>query len=235
MWVAVPATLGLALLGTQPSVQEKVLDVWYRMGSKTSKDQTASDAIFSSLPTNNASSKPSTQSGGGSSTGPTTNTRVGDTTARPGPLADPYPRNQTAASNTRVGEAPSSSQSAPPGSRTILGSPAQPFGAPASKGDGRRSSVAGEIVGSGGARGNPSSPAAASNATDGVVVVTVNADARGVVVIDGRPRGQSPLTLRLSPGRHVVSIRGTATFTPATTTITVAAGDTSRATFDVKR
>ena len=56
-----------------------------------------------------------------------------------------------------------------------------------------------------------------------------------LVVVDGRPRGQSPLTIRLTPGKHVVSLRGSSTFSPSSTTITVVAGDTTRATFDVKR
>jgi hypothetical protein len=65
--------------------------------------------------------------------------------------------------------------------------------------------------------------------------VTLNANARAIVIVDGRPRGQTPLTLKLSSGAHVVALRGRDTYSPAATTITVAAGDTSRATFTLGR
>jgi hypothetical protein len=93
--------------------------------------------------------------------------------------------------------------------------------------------VGGEISGggkSGSATDTPKDPAG-----EGALVVTLNANARAVVVVDGRPRGQTPLTLKLSAGTHVVALRGRDAYSPAATTIVIAAGDTSRATFTLGR
>jgi hypothetical protein len=51
------------------------------------------------------------------------------------------------------------------------------------------------------------------------------------VVIDGDPRGETPLVWEGSPGRHVVSLRGIRSYTPTSITVNVSAGDTVRAAF----
>jgi hypothetical protein len=66
-------------------------------------------------------------------------------------------------------------------------------------------------------------------------VVTLDANARAIVVVDGRARGQTPLTLKLSSGTHVVALRGRDSYAPAATTIVIAANDTTRATFRLNR
>src|SRR5205823_3303875 len=96
----------------------------------------------------------------------------------------------------------------------------------------RRSAVGGEIAGGSGraATNNPAEPVG-----EGALVVTLNANARAFVIVDGRPRGQTPLTLKLSAGTHVVALRGRDSYAPAVSTIVVAANDTTRATFGLSR
>jgi hypothetical protein len=93
--------------------------------------------------------------------------------------------------------------------------------------------VGGEIAG--GSNRAPTADPLPTPAGDGALVVTLDANARAIVVVDGRARGQTPLTLKLSSGTHVVALRGRDSYAPAATTIVIAANDTTRATFRLNR
>jgi hypothetical protein len=65
---------------------------------------------------------------------------------------------------------------------------------------------------------------------ESVLVISVDGGS-GTVLVDGKPRGQSPVTVKVPTGQHQVSVRGSQRFSPSTVTIIVASGDTARATF----
>jgi serine/threonine protein kinase len=66
---------------------------------------------------------------------------------------------------------------------------------------------------------------------ESVLIVTADGDKRPTVLVDGRARGQAPLTVKLSAGQHLVSLRGSTRYAPHSLTVIVAAGDTARASF----
>jgi hypothetical protein len=65
----------------------------------------------------------------------------------------------------------------------------------------------------------------------GALEVSIVGTGTADVYIDGENRGRTPLTWSGSPGRHVVTLRPATAFTPASISVTVAAGSTARAVF----
>jgi len=57
------------------------------------------------------------------------------------------------------------------------------------------------------------------------------------VIVDGRPRGLTPLTISVPAGKHTVKLGGspTATYSPASASVDVGPGDTVRTTFGLGR
>jgi serine/threonine protein kinase len=233
LWLAVPVVLIGAILMSRPTIREAAVGAWrgstaFALGRGGSSDKSSVGSPLDPVtppPPSRAESQRAQESSA------PTNTRVGDTTntARPrggsnGPAIDPYVRNP--GTGTAQAGAPADRKSASKGADPS--SPASPTSSAQ-----RRSAVGGEISGAskGGASDSPTPPPAG----DGALVVTLNANARAVVVVDGRPRGQTPLTLKLSAGTHVVALRGRDSYAPAVTTIVVAVGDTTRATFGLSR
>ena len=93
-----------------------------------------------------------------------------------------------------------------------------------------QSAVGGTSTGpsSGGAASTPIGPAAPA---EGPSFIEVTADRAGaVVVVDGRPRGLAPTTVRVSPGSHTVTLRGGG-FGGTSRTVTTSAGGTASVNF----
>jgi serine/threonine-protein kinase len=232
LWFAVPVVLIGAILMSRPTIREAAIGAWRGTTAFAVGRGGSSDKFSIGSPLDPVTPPPSrAESPRAQESSAPTNTRVGDTTntARPrqgsnGPAIDPYVRNPGTVT-TQAG-APADRKSA-----SKRADPSPPASPPSSAQ--RRSAVGGEISGAskGVASDNPAQPPAG----DGALVVTLNANARAVVVVDGRPRGQTPLTLKLSAGTHVVALRGRDNYTPSVTTIVVAAGDTARATFGLSR
>ena len=236
LWFAVPVVLIAAILLSRPTVREAAVHAWE--GSRTfalGRDgSSGSDSRYSGSPLDPA--PPSrAESQRAPESGSPTNTRVGDTTntVQPrggsnGPAIDPYVRNG-GTPNTSSGttaDRKTASKSADPASQ-------QGSTTPASREQQRRSAVGGEIAG--GAKSATTDKPPAEPVGEGALVVSLNANARAIVVVDGRPRGQTPLTLKLSAGTHVVALRGRDSYSPAVSTIVIAANDTTRATFGLSR
>jgi serine/threonine protein kinase len=66
---------------------------------------------------------------------------------------------------------------------------------------------------------------------ESVLMISVDGDANAQVLVDGHARGQSPVTVKVPSGQHLVSVRGSRKFSPNLLTIIVASGDTARAKF----
>ncbi len=241
LWFAVPVVLIAAILLSRPSVREAAVDAWEggrtfalgRNGASGSNSKYSSGSPLDPTPTPSPSRAESQRA---PESGSPTNTRVGDATntAKPGgggsngPTIDPYVRNPGAA--TAQSGAPADRKS---GSNRADPASQQGSATPASREQQRRSAVGGEIAG--GARSAPTEKPPAEPVGEGALVVSLDANARAIVVVDGRPRGQTPLTLKLSAGTHVVALRGRDSYSPAVSTIVVAANDTTRATFGLRR
>jgi serine/threonine-protein kinase len=237
LWFAVPIVLIGAILATRPTVREATLDAWQKTRSFALGDGGSgkSFAVGSPLDPSTAPPEPKRdESQRAPESGSPTNTRVGDSTARApggaprgnGPAIDPYVRG-AGTTNTQTGDARATSKQA--GAAPQQQASASGSSAPA----GRRSAVGGEIAG--GSNRAPTADPLPTPAGDGALVVTLDANARAIVVVDGRARGQTPLTLKLSSGTHVVALRGRDSYAPAATTIVIAANDTTRATFRLNR
>jgi Protein kinase domain len=236
LWFGVPVALGLALLATRPGVRESAIDLWSR-GLAGSKGARNSDPLF---PSADAGSTTPSSSGTGradASSAPS-NTRVGDSsnTVRGSTKAgagDALGPTQPASNTREAAPSPRETNTKLADATPPLISPATPASRSA-RDSIRRATVGGEITAprQGSATSQRSATDNAANRpTDGVMVVTLEANSRAVVVVDGRPRGQTPLTVKLSPGLHVVSLRGATVGTGAARTISIAAGDTARVVF----
>ena len=66
---------------------------------------------------------------------------------------------------------------------------------------------------------------------ESVLVIRVDGGEPATVLVDGRARGQAPVTVKVPAGQHQVSVRGPQRFSPSSVTIIVASGDTARARF----
>jgi serine/threonine-protein kinase len=241
LWFAVPVVLIAAIVMTRPNARVAAIEAWqnskaFALGQSGSRGK---PSIGSPLDPTTAPAPPSrAESQRAQESGAPTNTRVGDTTvtSRPGsgsngPVIDPYVRNAGGASNTAAGATKDGKQGSKRDPSPEPAAPASP--APATREQQRRSAVGGEITGGSKSAANDNPPPVPLG--DGALVVSLNANARAVVIVDGRPRGQTPLTLKLSAGTHVVALRGRDSYSPAVSTIVIAANDTTRATFTLSR
>jgi hypothetical protein len=240
LWFAIPIILVTAILAMQQGVREKAVNAWhgtraFALGQNTSKSS-STFSVGSPLDATSPAAPSRAESPRGGESGSPTNTRVGETTVATqpsgggsnGPVIDPYVRNPGAVPPPAATDR--SKRSNPPEPTA----PASPGATAPPREQQRRSAVGGEIAG-GSNRAPDNATLPPVPAGDGALVVTLDANARAVVVVDGRTRGQTPLTLKLSAGTHVVALRGRASYSPAATTVVVAANDTTRATFTVSR
>ena len=234
LWFAVPIVLIAAILSTRPTVRQATIDAWQKTRSFALAEGGSGKSFSVGSPLDPSTAPPAPkrdETQRAPESGSPTNTRVGDSTVTGrtgpnGPSIDPYVRG-AGTTNTQTGDTRATSKqtvAAPQQQASASGS-----SAPAS----RRSAVGGEIAG--GSNRAPTADPLPTPAGDGTLVVTLNANARAFVVVDGRPRGQTPLTLKLSSGTHVVALRGRDNYAPAATTIVVAANDTTRTTFSLRR
>jgi serine/threonine protein kinase len=240
-WLVVPAVLAIAVVVVQPGARQSISELWsgswpFKDGFKFSGPSTVSAPPSNTVigRTSEGAAAPQTKQ-----SGTPTNTRVGDTsqtlatTQGGGPITDPFPRNarpsggepNAGARSRDVNRPANRSPSAAPASLSSSSRDTTP----------RRAAVGGEITrGSSGAPATEQSPLVPKG--DGFVVVTIDANERAAVFIDGRPRGQTPLTLKVTAGKHTVALRsGVVSFSPSSLTIDIAPGDTARATFGVSR
>jgi len=79
--------------------------------------------------------------------------------------------------------------------------------------------------------GDVTTPVSETTLEESVLTVTSDGDTPETVLVDGRSRGKTPLTVQLSAGQHVVALRGATGFAPKSLTVIVAAGDTAHAKF----
>ena len=89
---------------------------------------------------------------------------------------------------------------------------------------------------------NPRAPSAAAGAQDslaglgsGAVSVTIDNGRRAIVLIDGIPRGMTPLIWQGRAGRHTVRLLGIGGYSPSAISVEIAGGDTATAAFSVPR
>jgi serine/threonine protein kinase len=229
LWVGVPATLAVLLLAIQPSVRGAAMDYWDRNWSAGDKRASAPDLPSGNVPTiapqstpssprrsdeRSASTSPSTTTvgvttptgGSGSTTLPST------TVIPPGPSAPPR----------QVGAVDPGVSAAQQGSKGRTGSGSSSRGRASNFETPRPTAVGGEISKGGSGKTDDTRP--------GFIAVSLDADARAAVIIDGKPRGLTPLTVTIGAGKHTVSLGG-GTYSPSSTSLEVSPGDTVRATF----
>jgi serine/threonine protein kinase len=238
-WVLLPLVLVVSALALRPSLRDEAIGLWDHWSFGGGKDFGSSD-ITPAAPAYQSGSTPASASNAqssrrDSSLGPN-NTRVGEqtnTSTRPagsgGPAINIFPKNGGAPNTRQADASPTNSNTKRPGNSSPSVTPSLPTGSGPSRSNAARRADGGEITA---AAKNQSESAAPAG--EGVMVVTLDADARAVVVVDGRPRGQTPLTLRVSAGKHEVSLRGIEGLSPTPRTITLAAGDTVRTAFSPK-
>jgi hypothetical protein len=78
-------------------------------------------------------------------------------------------------------------------------------------------------------------PSADAGSASGAVSVTIDGNRRALVLIDGLPRGMTPLVWEGRPGRHTVRLVGFGRYTPSALAVDANAGDTVNAPFGVPR
>lgn len=240
VWILAPlAVLIFLAAGFRPDIRKTATHWWHV--AFTDNSMFAPGANYSG-PTLDPNSPPTMPSPTNTKRGDSTpaspgNTRVGVETPV-GPAAplgpdrsfNPYPNNTQlpssgGASNTRRVDDNSSS------SASVRLS--DPYGAKPGSGrgaGGSRFSVDAGAIGSadsGAARlaGDTISPA-----TTGFVAVAVKSGMASVF-IDGLLRGKAPMLLKAPAGKHVVSVKGTGKYAPASLSVTVTPHDTVRAVF----
>jgi len=232
MWLSVPVTLALVLLAMQPTVRESAKDYWERNWGTGKKIATVPD-----LPEGGATPEPiAPPSSRGSANRPQSaapgNTTVGAGTAAGG----------TGGTIRGSDVAPPAPNTAPPRQIATIdpsagrqGDSTDRGGSAGSKGAGGSSLPRPGVVGGDVSKGGSS--AAPEDTRPGTIVVSLNADARAAVIVDGRPRGLTPLTISVPAGKHTVKLGGspTATYSPASASVDVGPGDTVRTTFGLGR
>ena len=72
-------------------------------------------------------------------------------------------------------------------------------------------------------------------ATGGAIAVTIDGNRRAIVLIDGLPRGMTPLVWKGEPGRHTVRLIGLSRFRPSSISVDAVEGATVNAPFGVAR
>jgi serine/threonine-protein kinase len=228
MWLSVPATLAILLLAMQPTVRTSAVDYWDRNWGTGKKARVADPDL------------PTAGSGG--------NLRT--TLGSSSPSSAPQPQNQ-APNNTVVGAGtaaggtggtvrtssapPPLPNTAPPRQFAVIDPSAtrRPDSNSKAGSSGGSSRSGGSSLPRPGVVGGDVSKSGTDTVTDtrpGYIVVSLNADSRAAVIVDGRPRGLTPLTISVPAGKHTVKLggTGTATYTPASAAINVGPGDTVR-------
>ena len=231
MWLSVPATLALLLIAMQPTVRESATNYWERNWGSGKKGGDGDGPDVPTIGTTQPISPPgSPQSGQRAPSGAPSNTTVGATT----------PVGGTGGTVRTSDVRPQAPNTAPP--RTIATIDPSATGSDSAKGGSKGgSSRSGgsslprpDVVGGDVSKGGSSSTTP-EDTRPGTIVITLNADARAAVIVDGKPRGLTPVTVSVPAGKHTVSLGGAGTYSPASSTVQVAAGDTVRTTFGLSR
>jgi len=231
-WLAIPAVLALAVVAAQPSARESIAELWkgtwpsgFTIAGSEPQPVAQGNTVVGR--TSQPRGAPETKQ-----SGQVTNTRVGDTsrtlaTSSPGPVvSNPLSGEQGPAVESKNGSAQNGDAQ-----RGRASSSNGNLSASRKDTAQRRAAIGGEIT------PPPANTPAANTAPkgDGIMVVTIEANERAAVFVDGRPRGQTPLTLKVSAGKHTVTLRGATSFSPSSLTVDIAPGDTARATFGLGR
>jgi len=227
MWLTVPAALVVAIIAMQPSVREVATDYWKHNWSL--KARAAADAQDAQVQGNTqvapAPSRNESERREPSATVANTSTApasgASNNTARVGDPIAPPPQSPAAASSKKSVAALDPTQSGSPQSDSKGGT--GPNGRPrAANSEPSRAVVGGEISKPGSNKVEDTRP--------GYITVSLDADARAAVIIDGKPRGLTPLTVSIAAGKHTVNLAG-GTYSPASAAIDVGPGDTVKTTF----
>lgn len=256
LWMLVPLAALIALAaGFRPDVRKTATHWWHvaftdntmfmRGGGSNGPSFDLGTTPTGTGAGTGTASGPGRQAVGGNPRGTTVgdSTRYAGTGDRPDRVFNPYKTDVTP-SNTRYGEGTKRVENEP---RTIGSARVpEPVGIPGKAGGGRVSSdVAGTI-------GTPSRDtsskrgatdprnasatlvgnAAAGSAQTGFLSVSIKSgDTTAQVFVDGLRRGKTPLVWQASAGKHVVTVKGSKTFAPASMPVTVTPHDTVRAVF----
>jgi serine/threonine protein kinase len=229
LWLAIPALIVVAGgVWMQPSSRQAAISLFrgnwpFAKAEYNNENTTQGDAVRSGqreqTQTPPSNETPNTRAAD-SSRSPT-NTRREGTQPTPnserGGGGDPYPRTKA----PPVSATPSSPR----------GAESQRIGQPKSEaaitglttGGGRSSDRTGESKDS----RNPGSQTQSRAAS---ISVTFAGPGRAIVIIDGQPRGVTPLVWQGSPGQHSITLGGVS-FEPSSISLTATAGDTVRAAF----
>jgi serine/threonine protein kinase len=233
LWLAVPALLVAAVgFSTQPSVRAGVVRLWHgewpfaRAEYLQDNSVTASGGRQTKQVAGTESRENSTKK---DSSGRASNTRVGDAPNTPQRAEDnrnidPYPKTKTTRNESPNSPVTGESQrvnppkSDPPVVAAATGG--------AGGGDGLRSRASAALS-------NASRDSVKRSSVSSIAVV-LDDGGRAIVLIDGQPRGTTPLVWQGAAGQHVVTLRGVTT-TPASISLDATAGDTVRAVFSRSR
>jgi serine/threonine protein kinase len=226
LWLAVGAiVLLVSALGLRPTVRDSVRGWWHLKMMADPIPQARNSPSNSPRETGQPGTQPGVETQRARESSAPNNTREKDTSrVRPsGPdrAIDPFPRTarpQPAASTPPSSPKEESRRVAPP-----------PDVAPAVPSPNRASSDTGvrrETAGPG-----PISDGRVEDALTGVIAVTLIGGSRAAVLIDGTPRGQTPLRWRASAGPHVVKLRGLGRYSPDSMVVTTIVSDTVKAAF----
>jgi serine/threonine protein kinase len=238
VWILAPlAALIMLAVGVRPDVRKTTTQLWH--AAFTDNKLFLPGGSFSGGPSVDPNTPPTMpspdmeQSKRKGADGAPNNTRVGVETQRLGPAAgpdrsfDPYPkgpppRGETSIESKRIDDPKST------GSSGGQAAPSKP-GARAARSP--RVSVDAGAISSDTTTGSPTLAGAAIGPGAGFVAVTTKSGENVSVYIDGILRGKAPFVFRATPGKHVVSVRGTGNLAFGSMSVTITAKDTARAVF----
>ncbi len=240
IWILAPLALLIFLAaGFRPDVRKTATHWWHVAFTDNTMFVPGGNYSGPTLDPNSPPTMPSPTNTKRVDTTQTTsgNTRIGNETPV-GPAAplgpdrsfDPYPRNTQLPSNAESNTRRVDEQPASVGNTRLVDPQGGKPGS--SRGGASRVSVEGGAIGTPGSDSGDARLAGdtVSITNPGYVAVSVKSGIASVFV-DGLLRGKAPLLVKASAGKHVVSVKGTGKYAPASLSVTVTSHDTVRAVF----
>jgi serine/threonine protein kinase len=256
-WILVPlAALIMLAAGVRPDVRKTATHWWHVAFTDNTMFMPGRGLLGPSIDVSTTSTGSGSASGKENNRDPVggkpSGTRVGDSTTRysgmgdrPDRTFDPYKTDATP-STTHYAEGTKRVEVEPSRSIGTARVP-EPVGIPSKSGGGRVSSDVAGTIGApsrdtsskrGSTDPRNASPTLAGNAASaasgptGFLSVSIKSgDTTAQVFVDGLRRGKTPLVWQASAGKHIVTVKGSKTFAPASMPVTVTPHDTVRAVF----